>query len=106
MSTRIVRSELAKRDIADILRFTRDRWGKPQARLYRELIVQALEAIAADPMCGSERFAVRAGLRGYHLKRGGEPARHIVFYRVSSAGDIEVIRVLHDSMDFTRHLTP
>lgn len=100
---RIVSSPLAKRDISDVLRFTKERWGKAQAKIYRQLIRDALEAIAADPSTGSERFAVRNGVRGYHIKRGGAPARHIVFYRVNAAGDVEVIRLLHDAMDFDRH---
>lgn len=80
---RIVRSPLAKRDIADVLRFTVERWGKAQARVYRQLIVDALGAIAADPTCA---------------------ARHLVFYRVTAAGVVEIIRFLHDAMDFDRHL--
>ena len=36
--------------------------------------------------------------------RPGRAARHIVFYRVSSAGVVQVVRFLHDSMDFDRHL--
>lgn len=103
---RIVRSRLAKRDISDVLRFTMERWGKEQARIYRKLILDALNAIAADPSCGSQRFTVREGAQGYHIKRAGAPARHILFYRVSKNGIVEVIRLLHDSMDFDRHLPP
>ena len=103
---RIVRSRLAKRDISDVLRFTIERWGKEQAKIYRQLILDALEAIAADPSCGSQRFAVREGVRGYHIKRAGARARHIVFYRVTKVGDVEVIRFLHDAMDFDQHLPP
>jgi plasmid stabilization system protein ParE len=72
---RIVRSQLAKRDIVDALRFTLERWGVAQAKVYRQLILDALKSIAADPGCGSPRFTVRPGVRGFHIKRSGAPAR-------------------------------
>jgi toxin ParE1/3/4 len=100
---RVVRSPRARHDIAEVLRYTRNRWGKGQAREYRDLIAAALKAIAADPSCGKHR-GTRPGILGYHIQQPGRAARHIVFYRVSSAGVVQVVRFLHDSMDFDRHL--
>lgn len=100
---RVVRSPRARRDIADVLRFTRDRWGKAQAREYRNLIGDALRAIADDPSCGKVRGA-RPGIFSYQIKQRGRDARHIVFYRISSTGSVEVVRFLHDAMDFDQHL--
>jgi plasmid stabilization system protein ParE len=54
---RLYRSPRAKRDIADVLEYTRDRWGLAQARAYRDLIREALKSIAADPKCGKPRGA-------------------------------------------------
>lgn len=101
---RIVRSSLANRDIADVLRYTKARWGPAKAREYRDLIKDALNAIAADPQRGRARSDVRPGILGFHIKQSGRNARHILFYRIGHTGVVEVIRFLHDSMDFERHL--
>jgi toxin ParE1/3/4 len=100
---RVVRSPLARADIVDVLKYTRDRYGKEQAREYRNLIREALNAIAAEPQLGRVR-GTRPGILSYHIKQPGRNARHIVFYRVSSAGALEIVRFLHDSMDFDQHL--
>lgn len=101
---RVVRSPRAKQDITDVLLYTKARWGKGQARKYRDLIREALKAIAADPDCGTQRFTVRSDVWGYHIKQPGRPARHIVFYRIARSCTVEIIRFLHDSMDFDRNL--
>jgi toxin ParE1/3/4 len=38
--------------------------------------------------------------RGYHKYRAGS---HVLFYRLIDGG-IEVVRILHEQMDFGRHL--
>jgi toxin ParE1/3/4 len=100
---RVFRSPLARRDIVDVLKYTRERWGKDQAWEYRNLIREALNAIAAEPQRGKVR-GTRPGILSYHIKQPGRDARHIVFYRVSGAGTLEIVRLLHDSMDFDEHL--
>jgi len=100
---RVVRSPRARHDITEVLRYTRNRWGKGQAREYRDLIAAALKAIAADPSCGKYR-GIGPGILGHHIQQPGRAARHIVFYRVNSASVVQVVRFLHDSMDFDRHL--
>ena len=101
---RLVRSPQAKRDIAEVLAYTRERWGTERAFAYATLIREALEAIAADPGIGKPRGELRPGVVAHHIARRGRPARHLLFYRVSASGTVEIIRFLHDSMDFERHL--
>jgi len=100
---RLLRSPRARHDITEVLRYTLERWGKAQAREYRDLINAALRTIAADPSCGKLRGA-RPRVLSYHIKQPGRDARHLLFYRVTASGVVEVIRLLHDSMDFDRHL--
>ena len=101
---RIVHSPSAKADIVDVLRYTKERWGKTKAQEYRELIRDALNAIGDDPDCGKLRVEARPGVLSYHIKQRGRNARHVIFYRVAPGGIVEVIRFLHDSMDFERQL--
>jgi len=91
---RVVRSPPAKRDIVDVLRFTKQRWG----------ITEALIAVANDPKLGKPREDIRAGILAHHIAQRGRPARHILIYRVDATGTVEVLRLLHDAMDFARHV--
>jgi toxin ParE1/3/4 len=101
---RLIRSPRAKRDIIEALEYTKERWGTAQARAYGELIREALVAIADDPCRGKPRDDVRPGIFAYHIAQRGRSARHILFYRVGATGTVEIVRLLHDAMDFGRHL--
>jgi toxin ParE1/3/4 len=101
---RVIYSPQAKRDIVEVLEYTRERWGKAQARAYGELIKAALEAVAVAPQRGKPRAALAPGMLAYPIGQPGRPARHVLFYRVGAAGVVEIVRFLHDAMDFERHL--
>jgi toxin ParE1/3/4 len=101
---RFVYSPRAKRDIAEVLAYTKEQWGKAQAREYGELIRAALVLIVESPPLGKPRAALRLGIFSYHIGRPGRPARHVLFYRVGPTGIVEIMRCLHDAMDFERHL--
>ena len=101
---RVIRSPRAKRDIIEVLEYTKERWGKAQGREYGELIKEALVAIANDPQRGKSRDDVRSGILAYHISQRGRPARHVLFYRIGTTGTVEIVRLLHDAMDFEQHL--
>jgi toxin ParE1/3/4 len=101
---RVIRSPRAKRDMVEVLLRTNERWGIDQARAYAELIQDALVAIAKDPRCGKARDDIRPGVRALHIGQRGRPARHVLFYRINAKGTVEVVRFLHDAMDFRQHL--
>jgi toxin ParE1/3/4 len=101
---RLIRSARAKRDIVEVLQFTKRKWGDAQAREYAALIGEALVAIATDPRCGKPLDELFPGLRAYSIRQPGRPARHIVFYRVRATGTVELVRLLHDAMDFKKHV--
>lgn len=87
----------AQRDLSSIWDFTEERWDVRQAERYIREIQAAIERIAGDPERGRVRDEVRAGYRSYSI------GRHAVFY-VSRASHIDVIRILHQRMDPSRHL--
>jgi len=101
---RLVRSPLAKRDIVEVIAFTKRRWGDEQARLYRALIMEALLAVARDPHAGKPRDDIRKGLLAFHIRQPGRDARHVLLYVVGEDGTARVLRLLHDAMDFERQL--
>jgi toxin ParE1/3/4 len=106
----------ARSDIASILEWTHEDFGPQTMNRYAKLIKTAIEEIAADPECaGSEpRPEIAKNCRTYHLVHGRKRAaargdrirkpRHLLLYRVTAAGKLEIGRVLHDSMELDRHL--
>ena len=114
----IARARLAPaaiRDVREIRRWSENKFGKPAAKRYEALLLQALRDIEAEPeRPGSkERPDVMiAGARTYHLafsrgRVGGEKVhapRHVVLYRHRTDGVLEVARILHDARDLARHL--
>ena len=50
---------------------------------------------------------IAQGLMTLHVARCGRKSRHFVLHRVSESAEvptIEVLRLLHDSMDLVRHV--
>lgn len=94
---RIVLSPRAQADLEAIWNYTEEHWSADQAEHYVRAIWTAIEAIASDTRKGRACDDVRPGYRKY-------PAgSHVLFYRTSDAG-IDVVRILHERMDFEQHL--
>ncbi|GAB3699046.1 type II toxin-antitoxin system RelE/ParE family toxin [Mariniluteicoccus flavus] len=87
----------ARRDLSSIWDFTEERWGISQAEKYIREIQAAVERVADDPDRGRFREDVREGYRSYAI------GSHVVFY-LWRASHIEVVRILHQRMDFDRYL--
>ena len=101
---RLYRSALAEQDLNALVEHTVNTWGVAQAEKYVDMVETALATITAHPDIGTPRFEVRPGVLAYHLSRDGGKASHFVYYRVTEAGDVQVIRILHDKMDPYRQL--
>jgi toxin ParE1/3/4 len=111
-------SPVAAEDIASILAWTHDMFGA-QARLrYEALLVRAIIDVVDKPeRAGSHaRPEIGAGLRTYHISysrnrvsaavgRVKRP-RHLLLFRASTESRVEIVRVLHDSMDLELHARP
>jgi toxin ParE1/3/4 len=97
MAGRYVLSNRAKSDLQEIWDYTEVRWGFDQAELYIRELWRHIEIVAADPKSGRSCPEVRAG---YYKYRAGS---HFLFYRITNDG-VDVIRILHERMDFGRHL--
>ncbi|QQB14038.1 type II toxin-antitoxin system RelE/ParE family toxin [Brevibacterium casei] len=90
-------SAAAQRDLSEIWDYTERRWDSNQAENYMQQIRSAVEHIAADPGRGRAVNEIREGYRRFAT------GSHVLFYRVRPKG-VDVIRVLHQRMDPTRHL--
>ena len=95
----------AEQDFVDILQWTVKTFGERQARTYSETIALAIEALEGGPdiLGARAREDIQPGIRTLHVARQGRAGRHFVVFR-STGSDIDVLRLLHDSMDLPRHL--
>ena len=104
-------STAAEGDFQDILRWTAAQFGQTQAHIYAKTISNALQALSAGPEAthATMRNDIMPGLLFLHIARAGRKGRHFIVFRVGTRGKekyVDVLRLLHDSMDFTRHLPP
>lgn len=97
MTGRYVLSPRAQTDLDDIWDYTADRWGLDQAEAYTRDLWQRIEAAAARPAMGQDCSDIRPGY--YKISCGS----HILFYRLIADG-IDIVRILHERMDFARHI--
>jgi toxin ParE1/3/4 len=101
----------AENDLRQILAWTSANFGEAQARIYAETLSVALEALVDGPaILGAEkRPDIGRGISTLHVARHGRKGRHFVMFRVGRHQDqdvIDVLRVLHDTMDLQRHMPP
>ena len=103
----------AQADLANILATSAERWGTEGRRRYAILLAAAMRIIAADPEgpLTHTRQELLPGLRSFHLRhvRGDAPQAkvrkpvHALYYRALQPGLIEIVRVLHERMEPSRH---
>jgi toxin ParE1/3/4 len=91
----------ARSDLKNILKYTQKTWGSEQRVKYKNILYETLNKIAANPGLGKPREELIPGYYSYHI---GSQGRHYIFYRVEN-DTIEVVRILHDSMDIGQHLS-
>lgn len=95
--SRFVLTPRAKADLDEIWDYTVRKWSIEQAERYLRLIAEAFELIAEMPERGRSCDGIREGYRKYPVDS------HILFYREIADG-VDVVRILHQRMDFDRHL--
>lgn len=81
---------------------------------YRALVSAAMRHVARDPEGAgtTDRGLVASGMRSFHIGHcrddtGAQPVRapvRALFYRVVAPGLVEIVRVLHERMDFAARL--
>ncbi len=87
----------ADSDIQQIARESVKRWGFTRAEKYVLGLHETFQRLADFPEMGRDASRVRVGYMQI------ESAHHSIFYRKTEQG-ILIIRILHERMDFRRHL--
>ncbi len=89
----------AEKDVEKILQYTIETWGERQLESYYSLIEAALNEIGRKPDCPLCRSREEL-FPGCFSRPCG---MHVIFYR-KQIDFVEVVRILHQSMDYLRHL--
>jgi len=89
-------SPKARADLRDIGRYTDKQWGREQRFNYIKRLQERFSYLADKPHMGRKREEITGSPYSFH------EGRHVIFYRTIAEG-IEVLRILHDAMDFPRH---
>ena len=90
-------SDAAADDLDNIWLHGLDRWNLKQADRYHKKILEMLDFLCENPELGKNREELGSLYQSYLI------GSHVVFYR-QYKHTIKVIRVLHQRMDFIRHL--
>jgi len=90
-------SPKARADFNSIWDYSAQRWGVDQAEEYVRALHATMKLLAASPHLGRSIDDTRQGYFKFPA------ASHIIFYRMT-ARHLDVIRILHKSMDAERHL--
>lgn len=96
----IIFSDDAKQDAIDITNYTMKKWGRRQTLIYKNKFKEAYKAIHENPynIFSKSQNDILTNLRRYNV------GKHAIFYRVvNNNTTIEILRILHLSMDFKRH---
>ena len=94
MSAGYLLSPAAQNDLDDIWDYTVNVWGVAQAEEYILSIRDACEALTEGRKQGRSIDEIRQGYRKLAV------GSHFLFYRLTDTGEIDVIRILHQRMDF------
>lgn len=82
----------AVRDMREIGRYTRQKWGAAQQQRYRQEIELGLRNLSLNPHLGRLRDDIAPDLRSFRV------GVHLALYLIRDDG-ITVLRVLHPSMN-------
>ena len=91
-------TNLAVIDLAEIWEYTYEEWSEKQANKYYKLLLESCQELANYPNFGESYELIQPNLLGFKTNH------HIIFYRIISVKEIEIIRILHERMDLKSNL--
>lgn len=92
-------STKAKSDLKNIARYTQTKWGRDQRNRYLKQFDESFYLLCESPGIGKSCDLIKKGYR--KLPQGS----HVIFYKIGTDSKIEIIRILHKSMDVNPNLS-
>lgn len=84
--------------LADIWEYTSEHWSEKQAEKSYMLLINSCQEIAKEPRLGKCYYEISKDIVGF------KAYQHVIFYRIVSSKEIEVVRILHGRMDLKNKL--
>jgi toxin ParE1/3/4 len=94
---RLELTEIARADLKSIRRYSNRTWGQDRTSRYMGAIRDTLKGLVRGTVATRTRDDLRLGLQT------ATSGRHCIFFEANQSR-VLVIRVLHDRMDYRRHL--
>lgn len=85
--------EAASRQLDDIYRFTRDRWGTEQANRYISDMFTTFDKIEGHRLL-SRPIPAEFRVEGFYCRY----ERHFIYWRRLTNGDVGIVTILHERM--------
>lgn len=108
---RIRFSSPAQADLATILDTSQEHWGEIGRSRYEAVLEAAIQSIAASPEgpLTHARDELLPRVRSFHPRHarrahGVKAPVHVIYFRASRSGAIEILRVLHERAEPILHL--
>ena len=103
-------TRIAEDDFQHVLRWTITHFGRRQGKIYAKTLSLTIGDLSNGPGIpgARQREEIGPGIYTLHVARRGRRGRHFVIFRVnhsSATPTIDVLRILHDSMDLVQHLS-
>ena len=88
----------AVEDLGEIWNYTIETWSENQAEIYYSLLIDSCQELANKSSLGKSYDVVEKNILGF------KTGQHVIFYRIVTEKEIEVVRILHGMMDMKNHL--
>lgn len=80
-------------DLSNIWNYTFATWSEKQADSYYEMLINFCKEFAENPYFGKVYDEISDDLYGFHA------SKHLIFYKIISNEEVEIVRILHENMD-------
>ncbi|MCF8415968.1 MAG: type II toxin-antitoxin system RelE/ParE family toxin [Crocinitomicaceae bacterium] len=91
-------SSEALSDLEKIWIYTCEKWSKEQADRYYSLLIEEIQFLQSNYNTGKSAEYIRPGYRVSFVKS------HILFYKIVDDQKLEIIRILHQSVNIDKWL--
>ena len=85
-------------DLEQIWIYTQNKWSKEQADRYYSLLIDEIAFLQSNYFIGKSAEYIRPGYRVSFVKS------HIIFYKIVDEQKLEIIRILHQSVNIDKWL--
>ena len=96
--SKYILSPNAQKSLVSIKVYSLNQFGERQTKIYLQSIQSKFEELAGNPEIGRIRDEIKTGYLSVLI------GSHVIFYRISESYIIDIIDVLHQSMEPLLHL--